>query len=229
MKTTLILAVLSFAFASTVKATTVAFGGIPTAKTVTNEAGTTLSTTSSFWVGTFTSEAFSLNKSLSLQDNVNNIIASGGWEQFTMDTVTGLLNSGATSTLDISASGKLNGSAADQNFGATKADFFNNKQIYVWVFNADSVGAATEMGIFEATASSPPWTFSTNAGGLGDSVTYSSTAAGATLAEVGGVGSISGSFIRTEGGFSAAIAPEPSRMVLLGLGALGFVFRRRRA
>lgn len=235
MKTSLIItACLLAASISSLKATTVTFGVVPTSRTVNNEAGVQLTASSSFWIGSFASEASIagvVNNSLSVAANVAAITTAGGWEQFTMDTVSGTLNSGAASTLDITASGqlgRLGGSATDNNVGATKADFFGGKQLYVWVFNADSVGAATEMGIFEATAATVPWLFPANGGGLGDTLLLSTSASGATIAEVGGVGSISGSQLRTEA-FSAVVAPEPSRIVLLGLGALGFVFRRRRA
>lgn len=235
MKSSLLLAVgaLFLTPFSTLKATTISFGVNPSSRTVNNEAGVLLTTTSSFWIGTFSSEASIagvVNNAQSVAANVAAITTAGGWEQFTMDTTSNLLNAGATSTLEISSSpaNRLGGTASDTATGATKADFFNGKQIYVWLFNADTVGAATEMGIFEATSALVPWIFPTNAGGVGDTLSLSTTVASATIAEVGGVGSISGSQLRTEA-FSAVVAPEPSRIVLLGLGALGFVFRRRRA
>lgn len=218
--------------ASNSSATTVSFTVGPTSRTVGNEAGTVLvSTSSSFWVGTFATEsaiALTANNSLSVADNITAITAAAGWEQFTFDTTTSNANSLVTSTFDISAGGipgRLGGSATDTNTGATKADFFNNKGIYVWVFNSDNPATATEMGIFRAPAAGVPWTFPTNTGGLGDSVSLS-TASSTTINAIGGVGSTFGtSQLRTE---AFGTVPEPSRMMLVALGAMGVVVRRRR-
>ena len=213
------------------EATTVIFGSNPSARTIANEAGSNYtSTVGTIWIGTFSNElgfASTANNLLDVQTNVAAITAAGGWEQFTMDTVTSTLNSGATSTLDfslLSGTARVGGQATDNNAGGTKATFFDGKQIYLWVFNADTVAASTEMGIFEATAATVPWLFPTTAGGLGDSVTLSTTVAAATIAAVNGVGSISGSQLRTE----VYGVPEPSRLMLLGTAGLGVFFRRRR-
>jgi hypothetical protein len=216
-------------------ATTVAFGVVPTSRTVANDVGTALTTSGgSFWIGTFSNEAGIapvVNNSLSLTDNVSAIIAAGGWERFGFDTATNVANAGTSSTtaFDITTSpaGKLGGDFTDNSTGATKADFFNGKKIYVWVFNADTIGGASQMGIFTATAGTnlSEWTFKTNAGGLGDGSTLSTTTSNITLAEVGGVGSISGSQLRTEA-FSAI--PEPSRAMLAAMGLFAGLIRRRR-
>jgi hypothetical protein len=216
---------------SSLKATTVTFGVVPTSRTLNSSTGVQLTTSSSFWIGTFASEASIasvVDNALSVATNVAAITTAGGWEQFTMDTVTGTLNSGAVSTLDITGTGqlgRLGGSATDNNTGATKADFFGGKQLYVWAFNANTIGAATEMGIFEATTATVPWIFPTNAGGLGDTLLLSTSASGATIAAVGGVGSISGSQLRTE---AFGVIPEPSRIMLLAFGMIGLIGRRRR-
>jgi len=79
------------------------------------------------------------------------------------------------------------------------------------------------MGIFRATAATTPWLFPVNGGGVGDQVTLSSTAAGATIASVGGAGLATGSTMQ----LSAAV-PEPSTALLSAIGLLGFASRRRR-
>lgn len=233
MKTQILIlsGILSILLVTSSRATTVSFSVGPTSKTVNNEAGSVLiQTSSSFWIGTFASEgaiAGVVDNLQSVAANIALITAAGGWEQFTMDATTGLLNAGATSTLDISAGatpGRLSGSATDTNTGATKADFFNGDPIYVWVFNAETPATATEMGIFRAPSAATAWTFPTNTGGLGDDVALS-TASSVVINAIGGVGSISGSQLRTEG---FGVIPEPSRLMLLGMAGLGVFFRRRR-
>ena len=236
MKTSLfVVGIISLISFSSLKATTVIFGSNPGNRTINNEAGTAYSgaTSGSIWIGTFSNEAgfaATANNSLSVAANVAAITTAGGWEQFSMDTVTGLLNASVTTnTLDftnIASTARVAGQLTDNTSGATKADFFNGKQIYLWVFNADTVGAATEMGIFEATAATVPWLFPSNGGGVGDSVTLSTLTSGSTIAAVNGVGSISGSELRTEA--FGAVVPEPSRLMLLGMAGLGVFFRRRR-
>lgn len=211
-------------------ATTVGFAVLGSQRTGQTSAGVTLGTSSLVWVGTFANEGFdyaTLNN-LAVADAVAAIQVAGGWEQFGFDTATGVLNSGVTNTVAINGSGRLSGSTTDNNFGATKADYFNGDSLYVWVFNAATVGAATEMGIFRATdATSQPWNFATNAGGLSDNPTYSTNPSVApTFAAIGGVGNTN-----TAGTFRTATfgaIPEPSRMMLVALGAMGVVVRRRR-
>jgi hypothetical protein len=194
----------------------------------------TVATAGSFIIGTFTSVSASAQiagvaQGTSVQDWYNNILASGaGWEQFGLDTTSNLANSGVSSTLDfsiLSSQARLGGTITDNNTGATKADFFNGRKIYVWAFNADTIGAATQMGIFEATSATIPWTFPTNLGGVGDTTTLSTTTGGATLAAFGGVGSISGSQLRLE---AIGAVPEPSRAMLAGMGLFAGLVRRRR-
>ena len=228
-KTLIITAMLSMVGASVSNATTVTFGGVPTARTAVNTAGSTLTAGSLVWAGTFASEGFSLNSGVSLQSNVTAVTSAGSWKQFTLDPTTGLPDSGIVNNLTITGSGKAGGTVTDNN--TPQADFFNSKPVYLWIFNATTVGAATEMGIFRATTATTPWTFPVNAGGIGDTVSLSSTPSGApTVAAIGGFGSTPGSQFKLTDNFSVAPVPEPSTFAagaMLALAAMGM--RRRRA
>lgn len=227
----LTLGILATVSLTTLHASTIVFSGSPTARTVTDVDTVTTITSGIALVGTFSSESFSFNPTLSISANIAAIISDGGWKQFTLDTSTGSLNSGATSSpLAITGSnpfGKLSGSITDNNSGPTKADFFNGKNLYVWVFNAATPGAATEMGIFRATSAGVPWVFPTNANGVGDSVAYSTTTSQApTMVAVGGVGSTTSTQL-----ILTKPVPEPSSLALgslAGLGMLSSRWRRRK-
>ncbi len=226
-KTLLVFSVIATASLQVANGTVAGFGAVPTARTVVDSTLATVSTSGLVWVGTFANESFVFNPALSITANVAAITTAGVWHQFGLDTVTNLPNAGVTSNLSISAGGKVGGSVTDNNFGATKADFFNSKPLYLWIFNASTPGASTEMGIFHATSATIPWTFATNAGGVGDGVTYSSTdAAAPTIAAIGGAGSTttgSPGTLRL-----AAAVPEPSVLTLAGLAGLGLLCSRRR-
>lgn len=207
-------------------ATTVVLGAVPTARQVVSSAGTAL-TSGSVWVGTFTSTSFTYDPQVSVLDNVSAITGDGGWERFGTDTLASSVNAAVTDTLAIRASpaGRIGGTITDNNFGATKSDFFNGKPLYIWLFNGSSPETSTEFGIFRATDATVPWLFATNAGGVGDNVTYSTTASGApTIESFGGAGSSTSSTLRL-----VAVVPETSTAVMGALAGIALVFRRRRA
>ena len=113
----------------------------------------------------------------------------------------------------------------------TKADFFNGKQIYLWLFNGPSIAAATQMGIFTSTDAIVPWTFKTNAGGVGDSSSLSTVGTGGTpgaptmvAAGTVGVGSTSSTTLQ----LVASTVPEPSVLALGGVAGLGMLASRKR-
>lgn len=218
----LLATIIGLAIMPLANATTVGFSPAPTARTLKDSSGTNLSTSSLVWAGNFSSEVFSLNNSLTIAQNVTAIQTAGGWEQFGVDTATDVPNSGATGTLTVSGIAKLGGSITDNNTGATKADYFNAKNIYVWVFNASTVGAATEMGIFKAA----PWVFPTNAGGIGDSGLFGSTVA-VTPAAVGGIGSTSSSLLQLSGITPVPEASTFATGAMLVLAAMKMRRRRR--
>lgn len=184
------------------------------------------------WVGTFANTSFSFNSSISLAANIANIEASGGWNQFTLDTSTSSPDAGITNTVTIgglSGGGRITGTVTDNNSGATKADFFNGKTIYIWVFNASSTAAATQMGIFTGgSGAAPLWTFPVNANGGGDFNTVGTdTGAALNMAAVGGAGLVTASNLKLS---AASAIPEPSTWVSL-IGATAFLgtLRRRRS
>jgi hypothetical protein len=229
MKLNSVLAIASVLFGSQFvsQASTVTFSAVPTARVFSSEAGVALTTSSSVWVGTFANDSLiagALNSSLSVSANVAAITAAAGWDQFGFNAATDVASPGATFTMDLNGSGRIGGSVQDNT---ANANFFTSaKNLYLWVFNADTIGAATEMGIFRSTDATVPWTFPTNGLGVGDTTTYSLTAAAApTLAAVGGVGSM---FSATAPRLEVFGVPEPSRLMLLVFGLIGLISRRCR-
>lgn len=231
MKKTFLLAALSLALSvAAAQASTITLGAVPTARTVVNSLGFTLTSANSLvLLGTFDSISFTLDPNLSLQSNFQAATLAGGWHQFGYDTATATLDTGVASTLAINATSKIGGSITDNNFGSTKADFFNGKAVYIWVFNASTVGAATEVGLYTATSATVPWFFSTNGGGVGDSVTLSTTNSGASVIQaVGGFGSTSSTNLTLAGTFTAVPEPSTAFVGAALVGAVIFSFARRR-
>jgi hypothetical protein len=204
--------------------TTITFSPSPDGRAVVDSTGTAVATSSLVWVGNFTSTTFFLNPALTIEQNVDAIQLAGSWEQFGVDTSSGVANAGVTGAPAVTAIG-LGGTIEDDSAGATKADYFDTKLLYVWIFDKPSVGEATSMGIFRATTSTTPWAFPTNAhGGLGDDATLSTTtAAAATIVAVGGVGTASSSQLKL-----ASSVPEPSTLVFGILGAFATLCTRKR-
>jgi hypothetical protein len=210
--------------------TTITFSASPTARAVEDSSGALLTNASALILaGTFTNPSFSINTGLSLAANYANVVASGGWEQFGLDTVTSALNTGVTGGFILSGSSKIGGSISDNNTGSTKADFFNGKQLYLWVFNASSVGAATQMGIFRSPNASTPWTFPVNAEGIGDGQSFVTSSGGApTIAAIGGFGSSSGTRLTLTNNFNVVPVPEPSTLAFGVLTVVVAASSRRR-
>ena len=219
----LLATIIGMAIMPLANAATVGFSPSPVARILKDSAGTNLSTSSLVWAGNFTSESFSLNNALTISQNVAAIQAAGGWEQFGVDTATDVANAGVTGALSVNivaSNPRLGGAITDNNFGSTKADYFNAKNLYVWIFNASTVGGATEMGIFKAT----PWVFPTNAGGVNDTSTFGTTVS-VTPAAVGGIGSTSSTLLQLSG---IAPVPEPSTFATGAMLILTAMKMRRR-
>lgn len=222
MKKQILSAALLFAAASlpVAQATTLTFSAVPTARTVVDSSGFTLAGPDKLvLVGTFDNLSFALDPNISLAANFEAVSLAGGWKQFGLDTATLAPNAGVTSTLGLSATGKIGGSVTDNTFGSTKADAFNDKAIYVWVFNGSSIETSTQAGLFNATTATIAWTSPVNAGGVADSRTFSTTASGASVIQaVGGFGSTTGSQLQLTNSFAAV--PEPSTWAAAVLGFL---------
>lgn len=212
-------------------ATTVGYSAGPSSRTVLDSTSANVAVGSLVWVGVFSNPAaFAFNPALSIATNVANIESAGGWQQFGLNPSTQSPEF-STNTLAVSSVfgvPKIGGLVEDDTAGA---DFFNGKTIYLWVFNGTSVANSTQMGIFQATGASPAWTFPTNGGGVGDTVTLATTSAGApTISAVGGTGSVqssgAGNLV-----LAAASVPEPTTLVTLAGSAafLGMLRRRRSA
>lgn len=201
--------------------TTVGF--TPFGRTVTDSLGTPVGTNSIIWVGNFTSEAFTFNPSLSIAQNITIITLSGGWKRFGMDTSTGATNPGVTLPgIATNANGKVAFTLTDDNAGPTKADYFDTKDIYLWIFNATS----TQMGIFKAPFSTPLWNFKTNSSGVpgNQELSYSTSASVApNMTAVGGAGNVTSTQMQL-----AAAVPEPSVIALSGLAVMGMLSSRKR-
>lgn len=226
-KPLLILSVLSLSAMSVAHATSVTWSGVPSGRTTVDHLLTQVPAGSLVWAGTFATETgYAFNPLISILANVNNFKSAGGWKQFTLDPATGIADAAITNTLTISASGKVAGQVADNNglVGSTnQASFFDNKGAYVWVFNATTVAAATEMGVFRASTTNP-WIFPVNGNGSGDVVSYSSSNANApTVTAVGGAGAVT-----TTNFVLVQAVPEPSVLALGGLAGLGMLSSRRR-
>lgn len=222
---------LTVASLSTARATTLTFGGVPTARTVVDASGLTLAGPNKLvLIGTFDNLNFSLDPSISLEANFEAISLAGGWKQFGLDTATQEANAGVTSSLGLSATGKLGGSITDNSFGVTKADAFNEKALYVWIFNGATLETSTQAGLFHATTATVDWTAPINSGGVTDSRTFSTTTSGASVIQaVGGFGSTTSSTLQLSDNFAAVPEPATSAAVALGVLFLGAraIFRRR--
>ena len=209
-------------------ATTLGFGAGPASRIVVDSTSAEIPAGSLVWAGAFNNESFSLNTGVDLATNVANIEAAGGWKQFGLNPSTGVPES-TTNTLTISSANshvRVGGQVTDNITGSptASADYFNGKQVYLWVFNASTVGAATEMGIYKATTASPPWVFPTNGGGTGDGVSLATTSAGATITSVNSIGSADSNNLHL---VPASPVPESSSFVLIASGMLGLLGYRR--
>ena len=177
-------------------------------------------------VGNFATQTFTFNPALSMQTNFTNMSTAGGWKEFTFDTATGVRDAGATTTYNIGAgiAGKLGGSGSDNSAigAATKADFFNGKNVYVWIFNASTIAAATQMGLYDSPG---VWTFPTNASGVGDTVNHSTLSTTTVLPVTGSAGGPVGSVTSSQ---ILLAAPEPSTVFLSAIGLVAMASRRRR-
>ena len=233
-KQLLFITALSALFAADACATAVGFfPGFTSKRSVVNASGVALNDTNSLvMVGTLSAPTvFTINSQLSIASNITSVINLGGWKQFGYDTNTNTLNDGVTSTLGLNAGSNVSGQVTDNNFGETKADFFNGgKLLYLWVFNAPTVQAATQMGIFRATTAAAQWIFPTNTG-FGENASFSTTSAASgapVIAVIGNFGSTSSTTLQLTNSFSVTPVPDPSTFAFGLLTAVAACFSRKR-
>ncbi len=232
-----LLPIVSAAFAmislQNVHATSVTFSGAPTARTVVTANSIQVASPGLAWIGAFASpSSFTINTALSLQQNVSNVISVGNWKQFGLDPATGLVDGDATSSLIVSTNGKIGGSVTDNN-GAigsgTQASFFDAKPLFLWIFNGTTVSNSTEMGIYRATTATVPWVFPTNANGVGDTLTLSTTPSGASsIAAIGGFGATTTSQFQLTNQFNVSPVPEPTTFAFGVFTGIAVICSRRR-
>lgn len=149
----------------------------------------------------------------------------------TMDTAVGLssfVEWGTTSITTIASRPGRVGLATVN--GASDDAAFNNKPIYLWVYNSATASSTVDQAVFRADAATPAWTFPVD--GATATVAISSQAIdfarspdGFTAPSIAGAGTSSTNVkVLTLG----AVVPEPSGAILLGMVSLLGLVRRRR-
>jgi len=215
---------------SSAYATQVSFNGGPTTlKLFKADASTKLTNGDLYWIGTFaTPGAISFNPLQTIAQNITAIESAGGWNQFTLDTSTSQPNAGISVSDTINGLNNLSGSFTDTTTGGTKADFFNGKALYVWIFDTTGTDPtqADQMGIFTGNGSaSPAWTFPSNEATPPANSVALNVLSG-DMQTVGGAGTVGTGLDLVPG----ATTPEPSTLAsLIGAGGLVAMLRRRRA
>lgn len=206
MKKLSVITLLFLTAISAVNATTIALASTSAGRSAFDSGSVRLPNGSLVRIGTFSNPGLITPALIT----VGTMESVGGWSQF-----------GTLSTTSIFGNaGKLTGQFTDNT---AAANAFNNAALYLWVFNASTTVGASETGIFRATAGSPAWTFPTNAGGVGDTVTLDMN--DLTVAAVGSRGSASASEFKLS---AINAAPEPTSAALLTLGLVSLASRRRR-
>jgi hypothetical protein len=203
MKIPLLLALVALA-TSSLHATSINLSNEPQGRSVLDSDGFTLADGSLVLVGTF------LNISTLANLPPVDLANAAGWTQFGNSLAIGSA---------FGNGGKLIGTSNDLS---STADAFNGETIYLWVFNAPTIEASTQYGVFTATAGVPSWAYPTNNGGIGDILTIS--ADDASLVAVSGLGTVDASHLQLVA-FSSI--PEPSYGII-GLGALLLCVQRYR-
>ncbi|HWB02460.1 MAG TPA: PEP-CTERM sorting domain-containing protein [Verrucomicrobiales bacterium] len=129
--------------------------------------------------------------------------------------------------------GKLTGEVINNNLETDDAQF-NAKDVYIWVYNAPTAGAATEWGVFKVVGQVFP---TDDPGGFADTVTI----LGTNITEYVPLTTKPAGWVEGRTDFSAAandnagngrlilgaVIPEPSSMGLLALAGLALARRRR--
>lgn len=200
-----ILSLLAFLAVSSAYATSVSLSSAPLGRSVVESDGSALANGSLVLVGTFSNIS-----ALEVLPPIE-LASAAGWTQFGNALAIGSV---------FGNPGKLIGTTSDLT---DVADAFNNKPIYLWVFNGPTIESSTEYGVFRADSGVPTWNFPVNNGGIGDLITIS--ADDGALAASGGLGSVNGSHLQL---VAISSVPEPATFGLLALGGAFLHLRRLR-
>lgn len=116
--------------------------------------------------------------------------------------------------------GMINRSGIVDAPGGAAETSFQAKQVYIWVYNAPTAAAATEMGVFSSAA----WLFPDNPDAVPNSLSTT------VITQAFGVGATAAAVnVGSPNTFQlASVVPEPSAALLGGFSAL-LLLRRRRA
>ncbi len=220
--------------------TTVTFGGASSGtarKTVLNDGTTALATGDLVLEGIFqNSGSFTYNPAISVLANVNNMVSLGfqpfGFAPSSYNSTTGTWttdSSTSQNTLGIAnffGTNQVTGSIHEDTTVGGDASAFDNKQIYLVLFNGTTISGSSQMGIFTSTS----WTFPTNTNGGSDvSPTYVTNTASTSPTVTAVAGTVTGA-TNSPGTLQLAATPEPSTLATL-FGATGVLalLRRRRS
>jgi hypothetical protein len=235
MKKLTFIAILALvAVAIPVSATTVSFTAASAAtqrQAILNDGSTPVPDLSLVVAGVFADVTkFSYNPSASPLTNFNNMLTAGdgGFSEFGLVQPGNGASEASTYTLAIHlgfGAEQVSAQIIDNNGAAASgqdASFFDNKQLYIVIFNGTTVAAASQMGVFTSAS----WLFKGNTQGTGGDVGTYATSTGTVVTPVNGAGSVNSSPNQLE----LAAAPEPTTLTtLLGAGGLLALFRRRRS
>lgn len=179
-----------------------------------------------------------------LGDSLGNYTPAGWlieFGTFSVAPVDNVLPNLANFTPWVAGSGFTGGAGGDFNIGGTADDTtpqnVKNQQIYLVAFNNASGVGYTELGVYYVNkASKPAWAFPDSANFPNDTTAIDiqdllatpdgvSTALGTGAHIVWGSSAVLGD---TYNQIRLAVVPEPSTVILVGLGLLGLVGLRRR-
>lgn len=133
---------------------------------------------------------------------------------------------GATRTI-ISSTSKITGSVTPTLAEAQHTQF-DNKTLYIWVYNSPNALTASQQGIFASNKSFPV----NDVAGVGDDVLVTSATDFVGTVEIPGwvqAQIVTGDAANNPKFVLGGVIPEPTSATLSGLVALGFLARRKRA
>jgi hypothetical protein len=133
---------------------------------------------------------------------------------------------GATRTI-ITATSKITGSVTSP-LAESQHTQFDNKTLYIWVYNSPNALTASQQGIFASNKAFPV----NDVAGVGDDVLVTSATDFVGVVEIPGwvpAQIVTGDAANNPKFVLGGVIPEPTSTTLSGLVALGFLARRKRA